>query len=215
MFSSRRRISLALSFHRIHSHTRGPGDAAQPRRFLPKASFIVLYCGCCPWNHCPNVGPAFKQLRDLGFTNVKVLYMADNLETTGSRKDTALRRDSRTGRGSPHLPRRGRPPILLRCGRLICGRALACAVFLSIASLLGNHALSYGKTPATNQPAPLSRGSICMASAYAWRTIEARWFCSISGPPGARLASGDAALRRMAERLPRSRPAGAGRFDGR
>jgi hypothetical protein len=45
---------------------------------LPKAGFIVLYCGCCPWSHCPNVGPAFKQLRDLGFTNVKVLYMADN-----------------------------------------------------------------------------------------------------------------------------------------
>jgi hypothetical protein len=39
---------------------------------------IVIYCGCCPWNHCPNVGPAYKQLRDLGFTNVKVLYLANN-----------------------------------------------------------------------------------------------------------------------------------------
>jgi hypothetical protein len=48
---------------------------------LPRKSFIVLYCGCCPWSRCPNVGPAFKLLRDLGFTNVKVLYIANNLGT--------------------------------------------------------------------------------------------------------------------------------------
>jgi thiosulfate/3-mercaptopyruvate sulfurtransferase len=45
---------------------------------LPHNRFIVLYCGCCPWSHCPNVGPAYKLLHDLGFTRVKVLYLADN-----------------------------------------------------------------------------------------------------------------------------------------
>ena len=45
---------------------------------LPKNKRIVLYCGCCPWNRCPNVGPAFKRLRDMGFSNVKVLYIANN-----------------------------------------------------------------------------------------------------------------------------------------
>jgi thiosulfate/3-mercaptopyruvate sulfurtransferase len=45
---------------------------------LPKNKHIVLYCGCCPWNRCPNVGPAFKRLRQLGFTNVNVLYLANN-----------------------------------------------------------------------------------------------------------------------------------------
>jgi hypothetical protein len=45
---------------------------------LPRETFIVLYCGCCPWYHCPNMGPAYKQLRDLGFTNVKALYLAHN-----------------------------------------------------------------------------------------------------------------------------------------
>lgn len=44
----------------------------------PKHRLIVLYCGCCPWNRCPNVGPAFKRLHELGFTNVKVLYLANN-----------------------------------------------------------------------------------------------------------------------------------------
>lgn len=45
---------------------------------LPRKKFIVLYCGCCPWNHCPNVQPADDALRSMGFTNVKVLYIAGN-----------------------------------------------------------------------------------------------------------------------------------------
>ena len=45
---------------------------------LPKNKLIVIYCGCCPWSHCPNIGPAYKQLQDLGFTNVKALYIASN-----------------------------------------------------------------------------------------------------------------------------------------
>jgi hypothetical protein len=43
-----------------------------------KKKLIVLYCGCCPWGRCPNVGPAYKALHDQGFTNVKVLYLANN-----------------------------------------------------------------------------------------------------------------------------------------
>ena len=45
---------------------------------LKKDQLIVIYCGCCPWSRCPNIGPAYKQLRDLGFTNVKALYLANN-----------------------------------------------------------------------------------------------------------------------------------------
>jgi thiosulfate/3-mercaptopyruvate sulfurtransferase len=45
---------------------------------LPKSTAIVLYCGCCPWSHCPNVNPAYDALQQMGFTNVKVLYIANN-----------------------------------------------------------------------------------------------------------------------------------------
>jgi len=45
---------------------------------LPRNKFIVLYCGCCPWSHCPNVKPADDALHAMGFTNVKVLYIANN-----------------------------------------------------------------------------------------------------------------------------------------
>ena len=45
---------------------------------VPRSKFIVVYCGCCPWSHCPNVKPAEDALTAMGFTNVKVLYLSDN-----------------------------------------------------------------------------------------------------------------------------------------
>jgi thiosulfate/3-mercaptopyruvate sulfurtransferase len=48
---------------------------------LNKDSLIVIYCGCCPWGRCPNIKPAYQQLRALGFTNVKALYLAENFGT--------------------------------------------------------------------------------------------------------------------------------------
>jgi rhodanese-related sulfurtransferase len=47
----------------------------------PKDREIVLYCGCCPWMQCPNVRPAFKTLREMGFTNLKLVMMPTNLST--------------------------------------------------------------------------------------------------------------------------------------
>lgn len=45
---------------------------------LSRSRAIVLYCGCCPWGHCPNIAPAWKLLRGMGFTQVRMLYIADN-----------------------------------------------------------------------------------------------------------------------------------------
>jgi rhodanese-related sulfurtransferase len=45
---------------------------------LSRKKLIVIYCGCCPLNRCPNLGPAFAKLSEMGFTNVKVLYLANN-----------------------------------------------------------------------------------------------------------------------------------------
>jgi hypothetical protein len=48
---------------------------------LPRNTFVVLYCGCCPWERCPNVEPAYRELRRLGFIKAKVLYIANNIGT--------------------------------------------------------------------------------------------------------------------------------------
>lgn len=49
--------------------------AASP---LAKNTEIVIYCGCCPWDHCPNMKPAFALLKQLGFRNVKALIIPTN-----------------------------------------------------------------------------------------------------------------------------------------
>ena len=48
---------------------------------LPKNKYIVIYCGCCPWTHCPNMKPAYDALHAMGFTKVKVLHIDNNFKT--------------------------------------------------------------------------------------------------------------------------------------
>ncbi|SPE34452.1 conserved hypothetical protein [Candidatus Sulfopaludibacter sp. SbA3] len=47
---------------------------------LPRGREIVVYCGCCPWDHCPNMKPAMELLRSLGFTHAKAMYLPDNFK---------------------------------------------------------------------------------------------------------------------------------------
>jgi rhodanese-related sulfurtransferase len=74
--------------HIPESEYLGPGSDAEGIRQLhtrvdrvPRTRNIVLYCGCCPWEHCPNVHPAYDELRKMGFKNVKVLYIAHDFGT--------------------------------------------------------------------------------------------------------------------------------------
>jgi rhodanese-related sulfurtransferase len=53
---------------------------------LSRKKPIVLYCGCCPLNRCPNLGPAYAKLSEMGFTNVKVLFLPDNFGTDWASK---------------------------------------------------------------------------------------------------------------------------------
>ena len=60
----------------------GPGAKAEGIELLknsvaslPRDRYIVLYCGCCPWDHCPNIRPAVELLRSMGFTKVKAMYL--------------------------------------------------------------------------------------------------------------------------------------------
>ena len=45
---------------------------------LPKDADIVLYCGCCPMVKCPNIRPAYRALREMGFQHVRVLNIPTN-----------------------------------------------------------------------------------------------------------------------------------------
>jgi thiosulfate/3-mercaptopyruvate sulfurtransferase len=61
---------------------RGPGSKeegiADLKKFaatLSKDSNIVIYCGCCPLDRCPNLRPAFTALHDMGFTRLRALIL--------------------------------------------------------------------------------------------------------------------------------------------
>lgn len=47
---------------------------------LPKDANIVIYCGCCPFEHCPNIRPAFQLLNEMKFTNQKLLGLQKNIK---------------------------------------------------------------------------------------------------------------------------------------
>jgi hypothetical protein len=42
---------------------------------LPRTTNLVIYCGCCPMERCPNIRPAYKQLASMGFTKLRLLVL--------------------------------------------------------------------------------------------------------------------------------------------
>jgi thiosulfate/3-mercaptopyruvate sulfurtransferase len=53
---------------------------AKELKAVDKRGAVVVYCGCCPFEHCPNVRPAIALLQQLNFTNYKLLNLPHNLK---------------------------------------------------------------------------------------------------------------------------------------
>jgi thiosulfate/3-mercaptopyruvate sulfurtransferase len=47
---------------------------------LPKDAAVVIYCGCCPFEHCPNIRPAFTLLNEMKFTHPQLLNLEHNIK---------------------------------------------------------------------------------------------------------------------------------------
>ena len=47
---------------------------------MDKDKKVVVYCGCCPYEHCPNVRPAINALKELKFTNYYLLNIPTNMK---------------------------------------------------------------------------------------------------------------------------------------
>lgn len=89
-----RPLLVHVGFHRLWqagvipgSIYAGPGSSDAGLQSLrdalkdvPSDRAIVIYCGCCPWDHCPNMRPAFRVLSELGFTNARAMMIAKNLD---------------------------------------------------------------------------------------------------------------------------------------
>ena len=64
----------------------GLAALAQAAKNIPRTRHLVIYCGCCPWKDCPNIRPAFKALRGMGFKHLSVLYLPNNFGLDWVRK---------------------------------------------------------------------------------------------------------------------------------
>jgi thiosulfate/3-mercaptopyruvate sulfurtransferase len=63
------------------SKEEGIADLKKAVAGQPRTREIVLYCGCCPFDKCPNIRPAFAALHEMGFTRVKAMVVPTNLKT--------------------------------------------------------------------------------------------------------------------------------------
>lgn len=54
---------------------------AQALKTAPKDEMIVVYCGCCPFDKCPNIRPAFQLLKAQKFSKPYLLNLSTNLKT--------------------------------------------------------------------------------------------------------------------------------------
>jgi len=72
----------------LHAVGAGPGNKPegidalkQAVSGLAKDADIVIYCGCCPMDRCPNIRPAYRALKDMGFTHIRVLDIPTKMHT--------------------------------------------------------------------------------------------------------------------------------------
>ena len=88
-------LILQVGFHSLYIQGHIPGSvyagpAGQPAGLAAlraavqnhaKDAPVLLYCGCCPWDKCPNIAAAYDELKAMGFTAIQVLYIAHDFGT--------------------------------------------------------------------------------------------------------------------------------------
>ena len=79
--------------HILHAKFAGPTSKPEGIKALrelvasmPKNTDLVIYCGCCPMDKCPNIRPAYQTLKELGFSHIRVLDLPTNLHSDWSAK---------------------------------------------------------------------------------------------------------------------------------
>ena len=63
------------SFHGTTSTDQGLAELKAWAASLPRSTELVVYCGCCPMDKCPNIRPAYTALSGMGFKQLRVLVL--------------------------------------------------------------------------------------------------------------------------------------------
>lgn len=82
-------LILSIGYEALIKESEGIGPAEDSENIdrlearlgeVSKDSEVVIYCGCCPFDPCPNVRPAVEKVQELGFKNAYLLNLADNIK---------------------------------------------------------------------------------------------------------------------------------------
>jgi len=68
-------------YHGPGMNAQGIDDLKKWAEGVPRSANIVVYCGCCPLDRCPNLRPAFEALHTMGFTHLRALLLPTNFYT--------------------------------------------------------------------------------------------------------------------------------------
>lgn len=62
-------------YHGTASTKEGLAELKKWADSLPRSTNLVIYCGCCPLEKCPNIRPAFTSLSSMRFKKLRVLVL--------------------------------------------------------------------------------------------------------------------------------------------
>ena len=74
------------SFHGTASNEQGLSELKAWAETLPRTTDLVIYCGCCPMDKCPNIRPAYRALSSMGFKKLRVLTIPTDFATDWAAK---------------------------------------------------------------------------------------------------------------------------------
>ncbi|MGA8144667.1 MAG: rhodanese-like domain-containing protein [Candidatus Acidiferrales bacterium] len=89
-------------FHGAAQSEQGLADLKKWAQGVPRSANLVVYCGCCPLEHCPNIRPAFTALHDMGFTRLRVLLLPHDFATDWVEKGYPIEKGTERYSNSSH-----------------------------------------------------------------------------------------------------------------
>jgi len=74
------------SFHGSPSTEQGLAELKKWAETQPRSTDLVIYCGCCPFDKCPNIRPAFTAFQKMGFRKIRVLVLPNSFANDWAEK---------------------------------------------------------------------------------------------------------------------------------
>jgi thiosulfate/3-mercaptopyruvate sulfurtransferase len=82
------------AFHGTASTEEGLADLKKWAGTLPRTTELVIYCGCCPFDKCPNIRPAYSALDKMEFKRMRVIVFPTSFAADWAEKGYPIQKGS-------------------------------------------------------------------------------------------------------------------------